>query len=95
METVTQTPDLGARRRVWNGLAAREGAKKRAYGGKQQAYTETITQTPDHGERRAVWDKSGCIAARRAAEKGALKVGRRGPTAYNDGKEHTPERDAR
>ena len=68
---------------------------KRAYGGKKLAYTEAITQSPGFGARRAVWDKSGCIAARRAAEKGALKVGRRGPTAYNDGKEHTPERDAR
>ena len=44
------------RRGVWNGLAAREGVKKRAYGGKKQAYTETRTQTPDLGARRGVWN---------------------------------------
>ena len=27
-ETITQTPDLGARRGVWNRLAAREGREK-------------------------------------------------------------------
>ena len=55
-ETITQTPDLGARRGVWIGLAAREGVKKRAYGRKKQAYTETITQTPALGARRGVWN---------------------------------------
>ena len=55
-ETITQTPDLGARRGFWNGLAARGGVNKRAYGGSEQAYTETITQTPDLGVRRGVWN---------------------------------------
>ena len=47
---------------------AREGVKKRAYGGKKQANTETITQTPDLGARRGVWNglsvREGCKEAR-------------------------------
>ena len=54
-ETITQTPDLGARRGVWNGLAAQGGVNERAYGGIEQAYPETITQT-DLGVRRGVWN---------------------------------------
>ena len=80
-ETITQTPDLGARRGVWNGFAVREGVKKRAYGGKKQAYTETITQTPDLGARRGVWNG---LSVREGVKKraygGKKQVGVRVPT---------------
>ena len=50
-----------------NGISARKGAKKPAYGGKEQAYPETITHTPDLGARRGVWNglaARGCKEAR-------------------------------
>ena len=72
-ETITRTPDLGARRGVWIGLAAREGVNERAYGGIEQAYPETITQTPDLGARRGVVYNPGPRARR---EKGGLERAR-------------------
>ena len=60
-KSVNQTPDLGARRRVWEhekAYSGREGGKKRTQGGNKRTYTvkRSLFQTPDLSARTGVWN---------------------------------------